>query len=65
LKSVQELIQAVRSAPDCTAVKILVGGYPFRIVPELWRQLGADGCAQDAVTAVDLANRLVSEDKAP
>lgn len=65
LKSVQELIQAVRSAPDCATVKILVGGYPFRIVPELWRQLGADGCAQDATTAVDLANRLVSEDKLP
>lgn len=63
LKSVEELIQQVRADASCSEVKILVGGYPFQVVPELWRQLGADGCAQDAATAVDLANRLVPKDK--
>jgi len=61
LKLVRELIADVRAAPDCGAVKILVGGYPFRIGPDLWQRLGADGCAQDAATAVELANRLVSD----
>jgi methanogenic corrinoid protein MtbC1 len=61
LRSVQELIREIHTAPDCQSVKVLVGGYPFRIVPEMWRQLGADGCAQDAATSVGLANSLVTE----
>jgi methanogenic corrinoid protein MtbC1 len=63
LKSVRELIQQVRADASCSAVKIMVGGYPFRVVPELWQQLGADGCANDAATAVELADRLVPQDK--
>lgn len=65
LRLVEELIAQMRSAPDCHSVKIIVGGYPFNIVPGMWRQLGADGCAQDAVTAVDLANRLVLNGGSP
>jgi methanogenic corrinoid protein MtbC1 len=40
-------------------IKILVGGYPFNIAPDLWRQVGADGFAYNAQQAVDVANRLV------
>jgi methanogenic corrinoid protein MtbC1 len=64
LRLVEELITQVRAAPDCGEVKILVGGYPFNVVPEMWGELGADGCAHDAATAVDLANRLVSNGEA-
>ncbi len=60
LRSVEELIQQVRAAPDCSEVKIIVGGHPFNVVPQIWRQLGADGCAHDAATSVALANSLVS-----
>jgi methanogenic corrinoid protein MtbC1 len=60
LKAVEELIIQVRSTPDCSAVKVLVGGYPFSVVPDLWRQLGADGCAYDAISAVELANQLLA-----
>jgi len=65
LRAVEELITQVRAAPDCGAVKILVGGYPFNVVPEMWRRLGADGCAHDAATAVALANRLVADGQSP
>ncbi|MDQ2731841.1 MAG: cobalamin-dependent protein [Armatimonadota bacterium] len=58
LKSVEELIRLVRSSADCSETKILVGGYPFNIAPELWQQIGADGCAGDAA-AVETANQLV------
>jgi methanogenic corrinoid protein MtbC1 len=64
LKVVEELIRQVRATPDCGEVKILVGGYPFNVVPEMWRELGADGCAHDAAAAVDLANRLLSNGEA-
>jgi len=60
LGAVQELIQQVRADPRCAHVKILVGGYPFSLAPTLWQQMGADGCAQDACEAVELANGLIA-----
>ncbi len=41
--------------------KILVGGRPFKIRPNLWRDVGADGFAPDARAAVALAERLAEE----
>lgn len=60
LGSVEELIGQMRSSPDCRNVKIMVGGYPFNVVPDMWRQMGADGCARDAVGSVELANSLIA-----
>jgi methanogenic corrinoid protein MtbC1 len=39
--------------------RILVGGYPFLAASDLWRKVGADGCARDAQEAVAIANRLL------
>ncbi len=55
---IREAIAAIRSIAPQTA--IIVGGYPFSISPELWRELGADGTAGDAKGAVELASRLVT-----
>jgi MerR family transcriptional regulator, light-induced transcriptional regulator len=55
----RRLIEAVRSQPECSKVKILVGGYPFNIAPDLWKEIGADGYGSDAVDAVAVANRLL------
>lgn len=60
LRAVQDLIRRVRAHPGCHRVKILVGGYPFAVAPELWRTMGADGCASGAQDAIVLANRLVA-----
>ncbi|MDP9141880.1 MAG: cobalamin-dependent protein [Pseudomonadota bacterium] len=59
--AVTELIAAVRRTPACCNVTILVGGYPFKVAPELWRIVGADGSANDAESAVTLANRLTRQ----
>ena len=56
--AVEVLIAAVRRSPECSGVKILVGGFPFKVEPDLWRKIGADGFAGDAEAAVALANRL-------
>jgi methanogenic corrinoid protein MtbC1 len=54
-----EVIAAVRrSAPR---VRVLVGGYPFRVDPELWRRIGADGMALDAQEALERAYSLGDE----
>jgi methanogenic corrinoid protein MtbC1 len=55
---VAALIRALRER-DGRAPRILVGGYPFAVDPELWRTVGADGGASDAAAAVALAERLV------
>lgn len=58
---VAALIAAMRAAPTRSDVVILVGGYPFSLVPDLWRDLGADGSAADAGAAPRLAARLLAE----
>jgi MerR family transcriptional regulator, light-induced transcriptional regulator len=58
---VDYLIRSLRADEGTKKAKILVGGYPFAIVPGLWKQVGADGFAQDAEEAVAVANRLVPE----
>ncbi len=59
--AVQKLIVAIRNTPECLNVKILVGGYPFKVAPNLWRTIGADGFANDAEGAVIEANRLTGQ----
>ncbi len=56
---VEELIAAVRKDPRLAHVKVIVGGYPFNLAPDLWRSIGADACANDALDAVAIARRLV------
>jgi methanogenic corrinoid protein MtbC1 len=61
VRVVAELIRAVRAAQAGWAgqeVKIMVGGYPFNVAPELWRQVGADAFARNAEEAIVTAKRL-------
>jgi methanogenic corrinoid protein MtbC1 len=58
IRVVEELIARVRASTGANTVKILVGGYPFNIEPELWKRVGADAFAVDAAEAVAAANRL-------
>lgn len=47
LPAVEEVIAAVHADAATRRVKILVGGLPFRLVPDLWQHVGADGFAPD------------------
>ena len=60
LGAVRQLIRMVRARAECRHVKILVGGYPFLVAPELWRQVGADGCASNALEATGMATQLLA-----
>jgi MerR family transcriptional regulator, light-induced transcriptional regulator len=53
------LIDAIRAEPDCALVKIIVGGPPFNLIPNLWQCLGADGHGKTSTDAVELANHLI------
>jgi MerR family transcriptional regulator, light-induced transcriptional regulator len=49
---VERVIADIRHAPGVQPAKIMVGGYPFNIAPELWRRIGADAWAPDAAQAM-------------
>jgi methanogenic corrinoid protein MtbC1 len=55
-----ELIESVRASEGVDTPKIIVGGRPFDLVPDLWEELGADACAHTPAEAVQLANRLIA-----
>lgn len=63
LPGLQYLIRSLRADAATSRVKIIVGGYPFGIIPDLWKQVGADACAATADDAVTAANRLVAGKK--
>jgi methanogenic corrinoid protein MtbC1 len=59
LHALGDAIQTIRRlAPRC---KVLVGGLAFEGLPDLWRQLGADGHAPTIDAAVPLGAALVAE----
>ncbi|MEO2204151.1 cobalamin-dependent protein [Paenibacillus pabuli] len=60
----KELIQMIRNHPPTSHVKIMVGGYPFNIDPDLWRTVGADGYAPGADEAIAVAESLLAQQSA-
>jgi methanogenic corrinoid protein MtbC1 len=58
IPAVREVIAAVRKADSQT--KILVGGYAFKVAPNLWREVGADYWSKNAQEAIALVNGLGS-----
>ncbi|MEI7987942.1 MAG: cobalamin-dependent protein [Chloroflexota bacterium] len=59
LSALVEMIQIVRTCDECRKIKILVGGHPFNVSPSLWKRVGANGYAADAMSAIRVANQLV------
>lgn len=49
--AVRDLVRALRQSDIGATVKVLVGGQPFNQITGLWRQVGADGTALDAIEA--------------
>jgi len=58
LPQLREAIAAIRAEPRCSRARVLVGGRPFLLEPELWREVGADAFARDGREAVVIANEL-------
>jgi corrinoid protein of di/trimethylamine methyltransferase len=52
----EKLIEALKEAKLRDQVKVMVGGAP--VTDSFAKQIGADGYAEDAISAVDLAMRL-------
>lgn len=59
LPEVRYLVRSLRAEKTTSEAKIIVGGYPFKVVPDLWKQIGADAYAGTAEDAVTIANHLI------
>lgn len=57
--AVERLIRQIRASEAAASSRILVGGYPFNLDPDLWRRVGADAHGRDADEAIAAANRLL------
>lgn len=60
LPQVRKLIEAVRKSGK-VRTKIIVGGRVFNEHPMLWKKVGADAWAKDAVSGMKLAQRMVRQ----
>lgn len=58
LDRIAEAVEALRKT-GVRRIRVLVGGYPFRQDPDLWKAVQADGSAPDAEKAVEVAQRLM------
>jgi len=58
VRSIAKAIEALREAAPDRHIPIMVGGGAFRVVPDLWKVVGADGCACCATDAVRVAAEL-------
>ncbi len=57
LTQVKGLIAQIRQL-EKRQICIMVGGYPFNVAPDLWRELKADAYANDAQSAIDTVTRI-------
>ncbi|HPE69708.1 MAG TPA: cobalamin-dependent protein [Thermotogota bacterium] len=58
LQYVEQILKQLQQKP-VSGLKILVGGLAFNQAPELWKDLGADAWAPNALEALHVGNRLV------
>ena len=60
LPKIRDLIQELRIGSSPNPPRIMVGGLPFLINPQLFRTVGADATAADARQAVHVATQLMT-----
>lgn len=65
IEAVAAIIEAVRADRRTAGVRVVVGGRPFLVAPDLANAVGADGLARDAREAVAVCARLEQADDVP
>lgn len=59
VEGIRQTIAAIRATKSLEKLPIIVGGRPFAVAEGLWADVGADGTASDAGSAIALAEELV------
>ncbi|HYH08898.1 MAG TPA: cobalamin-dependent protein [Thermoanaerobaculia bacterium] len=60
IAEVGELVRIFHARPELERARVIVGGRAFRMAPEVWRTIGADGFAANADDGLALLNRLTA-----
>jgi MerR family transcriptional regulator, light-induced transcriptional regulator len=55
-----KLIEKIRASKN-NKIKVIVGGPPFNLIPDLWKKIGADGCESSAWAAASKIDALLNE----
>ena len=63
LEKAQQLIASMKADPALKDIRVLIGGYFFQSVPDLWKITGADGWAIDAAAAAKTARDWRTKDQ--
>jgi methanogenic corrinoid protein MtbC1 len=58
LDHLRDVISKIRKNDKTKNIRIIVGGYPFKVDGSLWRKVGADASARNAQEAVSIANAM-------
>jgi MerR family transcriptional regulator, light-induced transcriptional regulator len=58
VEGIRRTIAAIRGTKSLEKLPIIVGGRPFAVAERLWSDVGADGTASDAGSAIALAEEL-------
>jgi len=61
IEKAQRMIEEIRRSTSGSKVKIILGGYTFKVNDTLWKTLGADGSANNAHDAILLARNLTNQ----
>ena len=59
VKYAADIIKEIKNSPQCSNVKVMVGGYPFNVDAGLWKNIMADGYAADMAAVTSEASRLL------
>jgi len=60
IDAAENLIKAISLSKARSNVKMIVGGQAFNNNKELWKKIGADGYANNALNVVELVNKFIS-----
>lgn len=59
VEKVEQHIKAIRDNKECKEVKIIVGGYVFKLAKNLWEKIGADAFGEDLTDSIVKINSMV------
>ena len=54
------LIHQIKNNSSLAGLKVIIGGYPFLHNPGLWEKVNADGFAENAENAIEIAKKLTA-----
>jgi methanogenic corrinoid protein MtbC1 len=59
VEKVEKQIKAIKDSKECRDVKIIVGGYVFKLSKNLWKKVGADAFGEDLTDSLVKINNMI------